>query len=1044
MKILKNSMSILLCAALLLSLFPASVGNASEEIRSMTKNTVEVTVKAVDKETGTDVVVEDALVTLTKGNAILASASTDASGVARFSLEGLAEDDLRNATVQACKTITREKGISTSDRDDLFQHFSEDGSDYYRYEYQLHSETIDADGNWLGKELPLSTGNRADIVFVIDGTGSMEDNLEPLKEELKYFLQYLNNENLDLRFSVIEFRDYNYGELPVLREKDGSHWFQDTDTVMEIINGIEADGGGDTPFESLLDTIHWPLVSDEMDYRNDSFRFAFLITDADTSADVSDGSFYLEPEKDLAEQNIITSVIAEEQLKEEILYRNLCEKTGGAFMGITWPGIYWNMYDVVMSHMQAEAIEMELMLSEPRMIYNLSLCYLADDEASRSEEYLDAIINMLRPYSLNIARTTDGHVYLGKVMIFSTDSLMDFFDTTNIASMADIRMESTKDDSYSIHSNANPNGFYNGQALKISKTFFHDLDTIDDLADLREFTRIQIGGKSYASDGKSFFDYPELIAATLAHESGHYIFGFRDEYYDQTKTDWRETEEPVKPYSEYGLMDFAKDDIEMSKEFLDYRYGTGDTTTYHHQIYGESCEDVLAELLEKGSTDLDSSQTFLKLDKLFESPYKATYTKAIEAGADRRADYPDAVLGDDSFIFLDDQTDGAENNPGEEGFPDGPDFFDESSEDNFALYMRKPGDADLTRIDLAANEDGVITAELPVEEGEMAEVLIATRTGGDVNYETYFVNCTEPTSGYLYSSPDNKVIAYATSEEEASYTFIAQNTTYENGDYASLNQALMLYTDGPQITGGEVYSVAGCTEDVDYTSISWFKYDGNTWTALPTDWEMEENYNIGARADLDGAGLYVLMGKKAANGDAETPSFLIYEPSETRDAVVTMSFDDFNENSKYYYVYYTDVTDEEAGEDEGSDEYAYLENAYMRVYPQEICEHLSDTERAFTLDLPERGHLYQVSVISVLEDGSRSAVSSSLVRAGEADRDGDGIPDWFMNQFHLWPKDAVDISGHDLDGDGLTNLEEYLGGTDPTVPDAAPAVSSPE
>ena len=78
--------------------------------------------------------------------------------------------------------------------------------------------------------------------------------------------------------------------------------------------------------------------------------------------------------------------------------------------------------------------------------------------------------------------------------------------------------------------------------------------------------------------------------------------------------------------------------------------------------------------------------------------------------------------------------------------------------------------------------------------------------------------------------------------------------------------------------------------------------------------------------------------------------------------------------------------------------------------------------------------MYRVSVVSVLEDGSRSAVSSTVVRAGEADRDGDGIPDWFMNQYHLWPKDGTDISGNDMDGDGLTNLEEYLEGTDPIVP----------
>ena len=40
-----------------------------------------------------------------------------------------------------------------------------------------------------------------------------------------------------------------------------------------------------------------------------------------------------------------------------------------------------------------------------------------------------------------------------------------------------------------------------------------------------------------------------------------------------------------------------------------------------------------------------------------------------------------------------------------------------------------------------------------------------------------------------------------------------------------------------------------------------------------------------------------------------------------------------------------------------------------------------------------------------------------------------------MNQYHLWPTDKTDISGNDMDGDGLTNLEEFLGGTDPIVPD---------
>lgn len=82
--------------------------------------------------------------------------------------------------------------------------------------------------------------------------------------------------------------------------------------------------------------------------------------------------------------------------------------------------------------------------------------------------------------------------------------------------------------------------------------------------------------------------------------------------------------------------------------------------------------------------------------------------------------------------------------------------------------------------------------------------------------------------------------------------------------------------------------------------------------------------------------------------------------------------------------------------------------------------------------------------IDLLEDGQPVRSLSQIVAVspfddtdndGEADffdedDDNDGMPDWWEEQNDLDPLDPTDAD-EDPDMDGLTNLEEYLGGTDP-------------
>ncbi len=59
------------------------------------------------------------------------------------------------------------------------------------------------------------------------------------------------------------------------------------------------------------------------------------------------------------------------------------------------------------------------------------------------------------------------------------------------------------------------------------------------------------------------------------------------------------------------------------------------------------------------------------------------------------------------------------------------------------------------------------------------------------------------------------------------------------------------------------------------------------------------------------------------------------------------------------------------------------------------------------------------------------------------DQDGDGMSDEFEQRYGLDPQDPADAAT-DLDRDGVSNLDEFLGGSDPTRDDQAPLLSSPE
>ncbi|HEX5096882.1 MAG TPA: vWA domain-containing protein [Acidimicrobiia bacterium] len=172
-----------------------------------------------------------------------------------------------------------------------------------------------------------------DIVFLLDATGSMGDEIEQLKANMVSVAEQLDklSPRPDVRFALTSYRDR--GDEYVTRTTD---FTSDVGEFTETLRGVVANGGGDTP-ESLNAGLHDALAAPS--WRDgDTIKLVFLVADAAPHLDYTDDADYAQEMVTAAERGIKIHPIASSGLDDqgEYVMRQLAQYTTGRFNFLTY------------------------------------------------------------------------------------------------------------------------------------------------------------------------------------------------------------------------------------------------------------------------------------------------------------------------------------------------------------------------------------------------------------------------------------------------------------------------------------------------------------------------------------------------------------------------------------------------------------------------------------------------------------------------------------------------------------------------------------
>lgn len=168
---------------------------------------------------------------------------------------------------------------------------------------------------------------KADVVFVIDTTGSMGGPISNVMENIADFTDYLADLGVDVRIGIVEYKD-------IYEDGIGSTvdygFYYDLDEFKRVLGDFWIDGGGDE-YETAVDALD---VMSKMDFRSGVSKFAILVTDTSYKNGTQGNPGYTMAQMvgTLSSQDICTSVVTYSYYYDE--YTSLVSTTDGELCDI--------------------------------------------------------------------------------------------------------------------------------------------------------------------------------------------------------------------------------------------------------------------------------------------------------------------------------------------------------------------------------------------------------------------------------------------------------------------------------------------------------------------------------------------------------------------------------------------------------------------------------------------------------------------------------------------------------------------------------------